>query len=630
MAFLEEYTLLDELGQGGYATVYKVRHNHLGYIRAIRVLNATIAHGEEDKTYQKFLRECRLLLRLGNGNHPNIVHIYQPLLKAQKAIVEMDYVDGMDLFHYIKEQKGFVPTEDVLHLLTGIGSALAYCHKDIYKFCMDKEEDNLKDDPNDGTKVLLDTKTIERLIDKYRVIHNDIHSGNIIRREDGNFVLLDFGLAIEGNDVVRSSRKRNGAPEFKAPEKWDNESLLTTQSDIYSFGVVLYEYITGRVPFQFDKKNSNPSEAEYLLGKAHKEQQPPSIFELRKEAFEKAHPGATYEKDYPDWLEKVVMRCLAKSPAERFKDGKELHDFVMESIKADSDTKVANMREEIAQLQNKLSAIQSEQQAKSKEETEQVAAMKRQVEDAEWRVAEFVDKERLLKEEIERLKGMLEKAMLNNNAPAIDAEQVASMKAEIRRLETELSTVVSKHVDANNKLSQLEKENAKLKTGAPGAKPSGIWKILALIFLLTTGGALMMWYNSKDASAEHIVVDTISVTMDDGTNKAFSASDVKKLLNDKNSLAQSLANSQAASSSDDNEALKRLNAQIGQKDSLINELNKTIEELRQQSSAGNDNSQSIINRKDKEISQLNSTIKSLRNQIKEKEKEIGLLKKEFM
>ena len=628
MAFLEEYTLLDELGQGGYATVYKVRHNHLGYIRAIRVLNATIAHGEEDKTYQKFLRECRLLLRLGNGNHPNIVHIYQPLLKAQKAIVEMDYVDGMDLFHYLKEQKGFVPTEDVLHLLTGIGSALAYCHKDIYKFCMDKEEDNLKDDPNDGSKVLLDSKTIEQLIEKYRVIHNDIHSGNIIRREDGNFVLLDFGLAIEGNDVVRSSRKRNGAPEFKAPEKWDNESLLTTQSDIYSFGVVLYEYLTDRVPFQFDKKNSNPSEAEYLLGKAHKEQQPPSILELRKEAFEKAYPGATYEKDYPDWLEKVIMRCLAKSPAERFKDGKELHDFVKESIKADSDTKVANMRDEIAQLQNKISALHQEQQAKSNEETERETAMKRQIEDAESRVADFVDKERLLKEEIERLKGLL-----NTNAPTIDDEEVASLKAEVRRLETELSTLVSKHVDTKNKLSELEQENAKLKTQTgmqPGAKPSGIWKILAIIFLLTTGGALLMWYNSQDASVQPIPVDTISIVMEDSTDKSFSAADVKQLMNDKNSLTQSLANSQAASSSDDSEALKRLNAQIGQKDSLINELNKTIEELRQQSSAGNDNSQSIINRKDKEISQLNSTIKSLRNQIKEKEKEIGLLKKEFM
>ena len=103
MAFLEDYTLLDELGQGGYATVYKVRHNQLGYIRAIRVLNAIIAHGENDPTYQNFLQECRLLLRLGNGNHPNIVHIYQPLLKAQRAIVEMDYVDGQNLTNYLKK-----------------------------------------------------------------------------------------------------------------------------------------------------------------------------------------------------------------------------------------------------------------------------------------------------------------------------------------------------------------------------------------------------------------------------------------------------------------------------------------------------------------------------------------------
>ena len=354
MAFLEEYTLLDELGQGGYATVYKVRHNNLGYIRAIRVLNAIIAHGETDKTYQKFLEECRLLLRLGNGNHPNIVHIYQPLLKAQRAIVEMDFVDGKDLYHYLEEKHSFVEIKDVLRLLSDIGSALAYCHEDIYKFCMDKDEDNLQDDTEDGRKVLLDNKTKQRLINKYRVIHNDIHSGNIIRREDGSYVLLDFGLAIEGDSVIRSSRRKNGAPEFKAPEKWENDSILTTQSDIYSFGVVLYEYLAGRVPFLFDKKNSNPVEAEYLLGKAHKEQHPASIFDLRKAAFELSHPGETYEKDYPEWLEMLIMKCLSKSTKDRFKNGKELYSFVLEHINHEANSQIEYLKQEIIILQNKI------------------------------------------------------------------------------------------------------------------------------------------------------------------------------------------------------------------------------------------------------------------------------------
>ena len=310
-----------------------MKHNTLGYIRAIRVLNEVI-NSEDSPAYQKFLRECKVLLRLGNGNHKNIVHIYQPRFLENHALVEMDYVDGCDISKYLKSNDNFVPTEEVLRMVEEMSSALAYCHEDIYKFCMDRDEDHLIDDPNDGSKVLIDKDTERRLIEKYKVIHNDIHSGNIMRRSDGSFVLLDFGLAITGNDDVRhSSRHENGAVEFKAPEKWDNEAILTEQSDIYSFGVVMYEYLAGMVPFPFNKKAMNRTEEEFKLSRAHKTERPPAIYDIRKANFEAKYPDQTYEKDYPDWLEEAIMKCLEKDPEKRFRNGKELHDFIVKHIK---------------------------------------------------------------------------------------------------------------------------------------------------------------------------------------------------------------------------------------------------------------------------------------------------------
>ena len=331
MAFLEDYTLLEELGQGAFATVYKVRHNKLGYIRAVRVLNKVISQGESDPSYQKFLEECILLLRLGNGNHPNIVHIYQPLLKDQHAVVEMDYVDGQNLYSYMDSHGSFVEIDEVMHLLKDIGGALAYCHEDIYEYCMDRDVDHLQTDPNDGSKVLIDEATKHRLIQKYQVVHNDLHPGNIMRKRNGGYILLDFGLAIEGNTVVRSSRKKNGVPEYKSPEKWRNESHISTQSDLYSFGVILYTMLAGRPPFMIDSQSQNSFEAEHQLYNAHINERPPAIYTYRKEAFEKAHPGQTYEKDYPDWLEALILKCLEKKEEDRFQSGKALMTFAQES-----------------------------------------------------------------------------------------------------------------------------------------------------------------------------------------------------------------------------------------------------------------------------------------------------------
>ena len=113
--------------------------------------------------------------------------------------------------------------------------------------------------------------------------------------------------------------------EFKSPEKWDSDNDLSTQSDIYSFGIVLYSLLAGRVPFVFNKGIAE-AEAMYNLMNAHKKDMPEPIFNLRKMAFEASHPGETYQKDYPDWLEKIILKCLEKDPQKRYKDGKELHD----------------------------------------------------------------------------------------------------------------------------------------------------------------------------------------------------------------------------------------------------------------------------------------------------------------
>lgn len=650
MAFLEEYTLLDELGQGGFATVYKVRHNTLGYVRAIRVLNAIIAKGESDATYQKFLEECRLLLRLGNGNHPHIVHIYQPLLKEQRAIVEMDYVDGQDIIHYLNSQSSFVEIEDVMNLLMNIGSALAYCHHDIYKFCMDREEDNLEDDPQDGSKLLIDDATRKRLLQKYRVIHNDIHSGNIIRREDGTFVLLDFGLAIEGDSVVRSSRRKNGAPEFKAPEKWDNDALLSTQSDIYSFGVVLYEFLAGRVPFPLDKNNSNLVEAEYLLGKAHKETAPEPIFELRKAAFERTHPGETYVKDYPDWLEQLIMKCLEKPLDKRFADGRELFDFVKSHVSinllegsasnSDDSATVKALKNENKILMQQLETTQTqleeckkrlkeyESKAPSEADSKELEKLRMRVAELEQTVTELEAKNALLLKQLE---------LLQIPAGGGSDDVVAALKAELEATQkaladtrADLEGVKEANTSLEQKIKALQSENEQLKKGsAPAKGGSMLWQILAVVFFLAAGALGYMHFMMGDKPS--------AITPTEQTSSADVSAYEKEIA----SLEQQLKAKDEQlkmQGGDDGEAstlLAEKQAELEAKTTEIANLQSQVESLEQQLAQKGGDSKALAS-KNKEIKDLKSQIKAkeneittLKSQIDTKDKTIAKLEKEI-
>jgi len=336
---LNEYENLRKLGQGSFAKIYKVQHLELGYVRAIRVLN-TIVTNDNDESYRTFLNECRTLLQLGNGGHPNIVRIYQPCLLQNHALVEMDYIDGCDLDSYLEEQNRFIPIDEVMRFVREIAGALAYCHVDCYESLYDKKreyeyklESELKGkkfkiapDPKDGRKDLITDLQRRELIREYGITHNDLHSKNIMRkRYDGSYILLDFGLAIQDGKCVKSSSRRDGAIEYRAPEKNDNESIISEQSDVYGFGILMYEMLAGRVPFPYERnKFSSENEAQWHLELQHKNAVPPPIEPLRHAAFEAANPGKTYKKDYPDRLEQIIRKCLEKKPENRYADAKEL------------------------------------------------------------------------------------------------------------------------------------------------------------------------------------------------------------------------------------------------------------------------------------------------------------------
>ena len=282
---LQDYERLKFLGKGAYAQIYKVRHKDLGYVRAIKVLTEEVNEGEDDKIYKTFLKECSLLLRIGNGGHPNIIRIYQPRKIDGKALVEMDYIDGVTLESFVQE-KGFVPIDEVYRFVREIGSALAYCHVDCYRYMMRPEEKDLRP---------------EVLIKKYGVAHNDIHSNNIMRKDlDGSYILLDFGLAIQDDKAIKSSSRGDGAAEYIPPEKWSGEKIENEKAvDVYGFGILIYQMLAGGVPFPLDPAVYKQDSLRTLnkIRHCHESEKPGDILPLRKAAYENSTGLQDYQKD---------------------------------------------------------------------------------------------------------------------------------------------------------------------------------------------------------------------------------------------------------------------------------------------------------------------------------------------
>jgi len=204
----EEYVIIDEIGSGGMATVYKAVQKALDRLVAIKELKKSYLG--DDQIVKRFERESRVAASL---QHENIVHIYDYWKKPHYAIV-MEYVDGATLAEVIGKT-GALPVDVSVMIAIQVSNALEYAHM-------------------------------------RGLVHRDIKPGNIMIKRNGEVKLMDFGIAhTRSDEALTVPGMLLGTPAYMSPEQILGQEL-DVRSDIFSFGIVLYEMFTGIKPFSDD------------------------------------------------------------------------------------------------------------------------------------------------------------------------------------------------------------------------------------------------------------------------------------------------------------------------------------------------------------------------------------------
>ncbi len=281
------------LRTGGQGSVYKGRR--IGEIISAVKLLPTPIHTEnnDDKNFRDFQNEVEKLKKVNEEPNPNVVKILNSGITESGSFpfIEMEFIEGPDLEELLKPPHDTVfSIREVIKVADQLSNALAHCHKVSVK-------------------------------------HGDIKSNNVkFNIRSGNYILLDFGLSVMSDEQRRSSLRHAGAIEFMAPEQ--NEGKMLFQTDVYSFGVILFELIAGVVPFPLQ---DNGETARNTVMVSHMETPVPDVMELRRKNLPDNWSPEKKESEMqvPAWLLKILAKCLEKKPEDRFKDGVELHEAII-------------------------------------------------------------------------------------------------------------------------------------------------------------------------------------------------------------------------------------------------------------------------------------------------------------
>ena len=253
------YEILEIIGSGGMATVYKAKCRVLNRYVAIKVLKDSLKYDTE--VVRKFNTESRAAARL---SHPNIVQVYDVSENGDLDYIVMEYVDGMTLKEYISK-KGRIPYEEACRFAKQISGALECAHAN-------------------------------------HVIHRDIKPHNVLMTREGVLKVADFGIAqAASSETMVAGSGGMGSVHYISPEQ-ARGGYTDERSDIYSLGVVLYEMLTGRVPFD----GVNP----VSIALMKLEQEPADC--------------RTINPDLPDSVAEIVMKAISKDQHMRYQSAAEM------------------------------------------------------------------------------------------------------------------------------------------------------------------------------------------------------------------------------------------------------------------------------------------------------------------
>lgn len=268
----DRYELRDPVGRGGMATIYQATDHRMGRIVAIKLLREV--YSSDPKFVTRFQREARAASML---QHPNIVQVFDFGQSAGNYYIVMEFVEGTDLRHVIKRE-GPLQTERAAEIAHDVALGLGLAHR-------------------------------------RGIVHRDVKPQNILINTEGLVKLTDFGIASVYKEAdaerLTTTGMTLGTVQYYAPEQAQGE-VVSPAADVYALGIVLYEMLTGRTPFDGDTP----------------------VAVAMKHIQELPEPPTHFNPRIPPTIERIIMRCLEKDPRDRYRDGDAVAYTIEQALQA--------------------------------------------------------------------------------------------------------------------------------------------------------------------------------------------------------------------------------------------------------------------------------------------------------